>query len=99
MMTPRRILRGLLRNGKEVTKRWIEKEYPRGLYEDIMRNLKDKETRLDHFFLRLNSTFQKDTVLERLRKEKANLIELGNEILNELTHKEEEREKELEDFT
>ena len=92
-------LTNLYMSGVEVTKRWIEKEYPRGLYEDIMKNLKDKETRLDHFFKRLNLTFLEDPVLERFRKEKANLIELGNKISNDLTHKEEELKKELEKFT
>ena len=88
-------LTNLYMNGKEVTKRWIEKEYPRGLYEDIMRNLKDKETRLDHFFKILNETFRKDPVLERFRKEKANLIKLGNEILTDLENEEKRLQEEL----
>jgi len=92
-------LTNLYMNKKEVTTQWIKKEYPKGLNRTIMTNLKDKEENLDYFFIKLNETFRKDPVLERFRKEKANLIELGNEILNELIHKEEELKKELEDFT
>ena len=85
-------------NKEDVTRIWIETTCPH-MHSDIMKNLKDGERNLGHFFIELNSTFREDPVLERFRKEKANLTELGNNILKELTHKEKEAEKELEDFT
>ena len=81
--------------GKEVAKRWIEKNYPK-FYERIMKHLKEKESKLDLFFLRLNETFQKDQVLTRFRKEKNELIELGQTILADLKLEEEKLRRELE---
>lgn len=85
-------------NGEEVTKRWIEKEYPTGLYEVLMENLKDKETKLDLFFLNLNETFEKNEVLERFKNEKKTLIELGHAILKDLKEEEKKLRKELEKY-
>lgn len=84
--------------GEDVTKRWIEKEYPTGLYEDLIENLKDKETKLDLFFRNLNKTFQKNEVLERFRKEKKSLIEFGQTIIKDLKEEEKKLEKELEKY-
>lgn len=81
-------------NKEDVTRVWIETTYP-DLHSDIMRNLKDGKKHLGRFFIDLNSTFQNDPVLERFRKEKANLIELGNELLIDLGNEEKRLQKEL----
>jgi|Deesub1362A_J573_1020465.scaffolds.fasta_scaffold00150_50 hypothetical protein len=82
-------------NGEEVTKHWLEKKYPTGLYDTLIENLKDKETKLDLFFLKLNETFQEEPVLNRFRKEKKELIQLGSALLTDLKKEEETLEKAL----
>lgn len=81
--------------GVEVSKRWIEKTYP-SFYEDIKEHLKDKEAKLDHFFLKLNEAFLKDRLLNRFRKEKKELIELGQLIVEDMKTEEEKIQKKLE---
>ena len=80
---------------EEVTKRLIEKRYP-SLFSDIMEHLKEKEKKLDQFFIDLNQIFQTDPVLERFRKEKNGLMKLGDEMLSDLIHKEQELQKKYE---
>jgi len=68
--------------GEEVTKRWIEKTYP-SLFYELMKKLKESEKKLDKFFIQINNAFKKHRILERFRKEKKNLIELGKEIIKD----------------
>lgn len=84
--------------GEEVAKRWIEKTYP-SLFSDIMKHLKESEKSLDMFFIIVNKAFREHRILTRFRKEKENLIELGQQILKNLQHEVELLNKELSKYS
>lgn len=69
--------------GQEVNKRWIEANHPK-IYKDILKHLKEEETTLDMFFLRLNNNIKNDSILKRFRKEKKELIDFGSKLMEDL---------------
>lgn len=83
--------------GEEVTKLWIEQNNPT-LHETIMDHLKGKKAKLGMFFLNLNATFKENRVLNRFRREKKELIELGQQIIEDLKIEEEKLQNELERY-
>lgn len=68
---------------QRVNKRWIEENHPK-VYKDIIKHLKEEETKLDEFFLNLNRALENNNVLKRFRKEKKALVEFGKKLMEEL---------------
>jgi len=71
-------------NGEKVTTTWFREEHPRAL-NNITKEIDESERDdIDLFFNHVNDELQKNEVLVRFRKEKKELIELGQAILKDL---------------
>ena len=79
---------------KEVTRSWTE-EHEIGTYKFMVKNLQESEMELNEFFQSLNTKFQDNMVMERFRKIKKELIEFGNQTVENLKHEKELLEKQL----
>jgi hypothetical protein len=84
--------------GEDITKHLIEQKYPTGLYDVLIESLKDKETKLDLFLLRMTEAFQKDAVLNRFRMEREDVSKLGHSLLGDLNRRKEAIQKELDKY-
>jgi len=70
-------------DGKEVTRSWIE-EKEIGTYKFIVKNLQEPEIELNEFFQSVNMKFKDNRVMERFRKLKRELVESGNQTIENL---------------
>lgn len=70
-------------NGEKVAKRWIEENFPE-IHNNIIKSLQEPEEALDRFFLDLNKEASNNSVLNRFRAEKKNLVELTQSIQESL---------------
>lgn len=85
-------------NEKEVTKSWMEEQKTK-LYRFITRNLQEEEIELNTLFSELNGLFRDNSVMERYRKEKQELIECGQRIIKDLKRESEDLDEKLLQFS
>ena len=83
---------------KEVTRSWME-EQETGTYKFMVKNLQEPEIELNEFFQSLNTKFRENKLLERFRKTKRELVELGNRVIENLKHEKELPEKQLSKYS
>lgn len=71
-------------NGEKVNESWFKGTQPIAL-KNMIKNIDESErSELDTFFLEINNEFEKNSVLQRFRKEKEELIKHGRETIANL---------------